>query len=56
LSRNTSFVPLVGLAGRRWRPLFRPSDLVRLSVATSLYVGFLALHEPIIGVSPFPLF
>jgi len=56
LSRNTSLVPLVGLTGGRWRPSFSPGDLVRLIFATSLYVGFLALHQPIIGVSPFPPF
>jgi uncharacterized membrane protein len=56
LSRNTSLVPLAGLAGGRWRPSFCRSDLVRLIFATSLYVGFLALHQPIIGVSPFPPF
>ena len=56
LSRNTSLVPLVGLAGGRWRPSFNPGYLVRLIFATSLYIGFLALHQPIIGVSPFPLF
>jgi uncharacterized membrane protein len=54
LSRNTSLVPLFGLAGGRWRLSFRPSDLVRLIIATSLYVGSLALHQSIIGVSPFP--
>jgi len=54
LSHNTSLVPLTALAGGRWRPSFSKINWLRLAAATSLYVGLLALHRPVIGVSPFP--
>jgi uncharacterized membrane protein len=53
LSRRTSLVPFAGLVGGRWRPSFHKINLVRLVAAIGLYVGFLALHQPVIGVSPF---
>jgi uncharacterized membrane protein len=55
LSHRTSQVPLAALVGGRWRPSFRKIDLFRLIVAVFLYAGFLALHQPVIGASPFPL-
>jgi uncharacterized membrane protein len=56
LSRNTPFVPLTALAGGRWRPSIGQINWLRLAAATGLYVGLLALHRPLIGVSPLPLF
>lgn len=56
LSRNTSLVPLTALAGGRWRPSFGKINSLRLAVATGLYVGLLALHRPVIGLSPLPAF
>ena len=54
LSRRTSLVSLAALAGVGWRPSFRKFSFPRLAVAVGLYVGFIALHEYVIGVSPFP--
>ena len=56
LSHNTSLVPLAALAGGRWRPSFGKINWLRLAAATGLYVGLLALHRPVIGVSPLPPF
>jgi uncharacterized membrane protein len=56
LSRNTSLVPLAALAGGRWRPSFTKINWLRLATATGLYIGLLALHRPVIGVSPLPPF
>jgi uncharacterized membrane protein len=55
LSRRTSLVPFGALVGGRWRPSFRKISLFRLVAAIGLYLGLLALHQPVIGVSPFPL-
>jgi uncharacterized membrane protein len=54
LSHRTSLVPLVALVGGRWRPSFRKISLFRLVAAIGLYLGLFALHQPVIGVSPFP--
>ena len=54
LSRRTSQLPLAALVGRRWRPSLGKNNLFRLIVAIGLYAGLLALHQPVIGVSPFP--
>jgi hypothetical protein len=54
LSRRTSLVPLAALAAGKWQLSFRKIDLFRLGAAVGLYVGFLTLHERIIGVSPLP--
>ena len=56
LSHNTSVVPLAALAGGRWRPSFRKINWLRLAAAIGLYLGLLALHRPVIGVSPLPPF
>ena len=54
LSRRTPLVPLAALAGGRWRPSFHKINIFRMVAAVGLYVGLLALHQPVIGVSPFP--
>ncbi len=54
LSHRTSLVPLAALVGGRWRPSLGKINILRLAVAIGLYVGLLALHQPVIGVSPFP--
>jgi uncharacterized membrane protein len=54
LSHRTSQVPLAALVGRRWRPSLGENNLFRLIAAVALYAGLLALHQPFIGVSPFP--
>jgi uncharacterized membrane protein len=54
LSHRTSLVPLAALVGGRWRPSLSKVNLLRLTAAIGLYVAFLALHQPVIGVSPFP--
>ncbi len=56
LSHNTSLVPLAALAGGRWRPSLGKINWLRLAAATGLYGGLLALHRPVIGVSPLPPF
>lgn len=55
-SRNTSLAPLTALVGGRWRPSFEKINWLRLAAAIGLYVGLLALHRPVIGVSPLPPF
>lgn len=54
LSRRTSLVPFAALATGGSRLSSRKIDLFRLGAAAGLYVGFLALHERVIGVSPIP--
>jgi uncharacterized membrane protein len=54
LSYRTSLVPLAALVGGRWRPSIGKLNSLRLAAAIGLYVGFLALHQPVIGVPPFP--
>ncbi len=54
LAHHTSLVPLAAFVGGSWRPSLRKIDLFRLVAAIGLYVAFLALHQPVIGVSPFP--
>jgi uncharacterized membrane protein len=54
LSCRTSLVPFAALVGARWRPSLRKISLFRLVAAIGLYLGLLALHHPVIGVSPFP--
>ena len=58
LARRTSLVPFAALASGRWRPSDVDANaefLVRLLGGAALYVTLLSLHEPIIGVSPFPI-
>jgi uncharacterized membrane protein len=54
LARRTSLVPFAALAGGGARSSSRKINLFRLAAAAGLYVGFLMLHEYVIGVSPFP--
>ena len=54
LSIHTSFVPLVALLSGRWHPSLHNLNFFRLVAAVGLYAGFVVLHRPIIGVSPFP--
>jgi len=54
LSHRTSQVPLAALVGESWRPSLRKINLFRLVAAVGLYAGLLALHQPVIGVSPLP--
>lgn len=53
LAARTSAFPLVALATGRWRPENRPS-VWRLAVGVALWLGLLALHPPVIGVSALP--
>ena len=54
LSRRTPLVPLTALLAGRSRSSAQNNSLLRLGIAAGLYVGFIALHEYVIGVSPFP--
>jgi uncharacterized membrane protein len=54
LSHRTSQFPLAALVGRRWQPSLGENNLFRLIAAVGLYAGLLALHQPVIGVSPLP--
>ena len=54
LARRTSLLPFAALADGGSRPALRKINLVRFAIAAALYVGFLMLHERVIGVSPFP--
>jgi uncharacterized membrane protein len=54
LARRTSIVPFAALATGGSRLSSRKIDLFRLGAAAGLYVGFLTLHERVIGVSPYP--
>ncbi len=54
MSRRTSLVPLAAVAAGGSRSPSRKINLIRLVAAVGLYVGSLALHERVIGVSPFP--
>lgn len=54
LARRTSLVPFAALAGVGSRSASRKINLFRLGAAAAFYVGFIALHEYVIGVSPFP--
>jgi uncharacterized membrane protein len=57
LARRSSLVPLAALLGGRWRPSAKhrgPEFAARLFGAAALYAILISLHEPVIGVSPFP--
>lgn len=54
LAGRTSLVPFVALLAGRYRPR-RPPEAVRLLAAAGAFLLLLALHEPVIGVSPLPL-
>lgn len=54
LARRTSLVPFAALINGRWHPELRALEAFRLAGAVALYLGFLILHAPVIGVSPLP--
>ncbi|MCU0885197.1 MAG: NnrU family protein [Beijerinckiaceae bacterium] len=54
LAINTSPWPFAAWLGGRWRPDLRPFPVMRLTIAAALYALLLMLHEPLIGVSPWP--
>jgi uncharacterized membrane protein len=57
LARRTSLVPLAALLAGRWHPSLKPAEpelVLRLLGAALLYGLLVALHEPVIGVSPSP--
>ena len=56
LARRTSLIPFAALAVEESLSPSRKINLVRLAAAAALYVGFIALHKHVIGVSPFPPF
>jgi uncharacterized membrane protein len=55
LAARTSLVPCAALMGGRWRPDVRRLSWRRLALAGLLYGALLALHQPVIGVSPRPV-
>ena len=58
LARRTSLVPFAALADGRWRPAgvhINGELLVRLFAGAALYLALLSAHEPVIGVSPLPI-
>ncbi len=54
LAACTSGWPLAALLDGRWRPRPAPPDAARLVLGIMLWLGLLALHPAIIGVSPLP--
>jgi uncharacterized membrane protein len=54
LAARTSLLPGSALLSGRWRPDPRGLSWQRLAVAALLYAGLMLLHEPVIGVSPYP--
>ena len=55
LAARTSLVPCAALVGGRWRPVPGRLSWRRLALAVLLYAALLALHQPVIGVSPQPV-
>jgi uncharacterized membrane protein len=55
LAARTSLLPCAALIGGRWRPDLRRLSWRRVAIAVLLYGGLLALHQPVIGVSPQPV-
>jgi uncharacterized membrane protein len=54
LAARTSLLPCAALIGGRWRPDPRRLSRRRLALAALLYASLIALHQPVIGVSPRP--
>jgi uncharacterized membrane protein len=57
LTARTSIVPFAAVLSGRWRPSGVNIDaelVMRLLGAAALYAMLLSLHEPTIGVAPFP--
>lgn len=55
LAARTSLWPFGALLAGRWRPTVSEFPPLRLAVAVLLYAVLLALHDVVIGVSPFPV-
>jgi uncharacterized membrane protein len=55
LAARTSLLPCSALIAGRWRPDLRRLSWLRLALAIALYGSLLALHQPVIGVSPRPV-
>jgi uncharacterized membrane protein len=53
LAARSSFWPLAALVSGRWRPGAAPG-LARAALGLLLWLALLALHPPVIGVSPLP--
>jgi uncharacterized membrane protein len=57
LAAQTSMVPFAALLSGRWRPdptSLGTAALIRLLASIILYLGLVALHEPLIGVAATP--
>ncbi|MDO5658971.1 MAG: NnrU family protein [Paracoccus sp. (in: a-proteobacteria)] len=52
-ARRSSLIPLAALITGRWRPAALPSGR-RMAIAVAVWLGLLALHPSLIGVSPLP--
>lgn len=55
LSARTSLLPCAALISGRWHPDLRRLSWRRLALAILLYATLVALHQPVIGVSPRPV-
>ncbi|WP_305954950.1 NnrU family protein [Rhodovulum sulfidophilum] len=53
LAARTATLPFAALVTGRWRPS-GPPPLWRLVLGLALWAGLLAVHRPVIGVSPLP--
>jgi len=53
LAARTSAWPLASLVAGRWRPS-APPDPRRVGLGLLLWLALLALHAPVVGVSPLP--
>ncbi len=54
LAAHTSNLPGAALCAGRWKPHWRDLNPIRLGGGVLLYVSLLALHQQVIGVSPWP--
>jgi len=54
LAFASSIYPLAAWLDGRWKPDWRRFPLLRVSLGLALYVGAIALHPYVIGVSPLP--
>ena len=54
LAEHTSNLPGAALCAGRWKPQWSALNPIRLGGGVLLYVSLLALHQQVIGVSPWP--
>lgn len=54
LAAHTSNLPGTALCAGRWRPQWSALNPIRLGGGVLLYISLLALHQQVIGVSPWP--